>query len=148
MRCWRRFVKGGDATRGQVVFNGSKAACNSCHAIGYIGGTLGPDLTKIGQVRSERDLLEAVVFPSVSFARGYESAFVQTKSGVLHTGVLRADGPDEVVLSTVAGVDARIPRGDIADMQPGTVSLMPPGFGDVLTRTELADLLAFLREAK
>jgi putative membrane-bound dehydrogenase-like protein len=141
-------VRGGDAARGQAVFNGSKAACISCHTIGYGGGTLGPDLTKIGQVRGERDLLEAIVFPSVSFARGYESASVQTKSGVLHTGVLRVDGPDEVVLSTPAGVDTRIPRRDIAVMQPGVVSLMPPGFADVLTRTELADLLVFLREAK
>jgi putative heme-binding domain-containing protein len=130
------------------VFNGSKAACISCHAIGYAGGTLGPDLTRIGQVRSERDLLEAVVFPSVSFARGYEPAVVQTRSGVVHSGVLRVDGPDEIVLSTPAGVDTRIPRNDVADVQPGVVSVMPPGFADVLTRTELADLLAFLRAAK
>ena len=144
-------VRDGDAARGQVVFNGSKAACISCHAIGYVGGTLGPDLTKIGQVRSERDLLEAVVFPNVSFARGYEPAMVRTKSGVVHNGVLRSDGPDEIVLATPAGpasIDTRIPRSDIAEVQPGTVSLMPPGLGDVLTRAELADLLAFLRAAK
>ena len=133
------------------MFNGSKAACISCHTIGYVGGTLGPDLTRIGQVRSERDLLEAVVFPSASFARGYEPAVVQTRSGVLHNGVLRVDGPDEVVLSTPAGsvsIDTRIPRSDVADVQPGVISLMPPGFADVLTRAELADLLAFLRAAK
>jgi putative heme-binding domain-containing protein len=141
-------VRDGDAAKGQVVFNGSKAACISCHTIGYVGGTLGPDLTRIGQVRSERDLLEAVVFPNVSFARGYEPAVVRTKSGALHNGVLRNDGPDEIVLATPAGVDTRIPRMDIAEVQPGVVSLMPPGFGDVLTRTELADLLAFLRAAK
>ncbi len=144
-------ARDGDAARGQAVFNGSKAACISCHTIGYAGGTLGPDLTKIGQVRSERDLLEAVVFPSVSFARGYEPAVVQTKSGVVHNGVLRVDGPDEIVLSTLAGpvsIDTRIPRNNVADVQPGVVSLMPPGFADVLTRTELADLLAFLRAAK
>ena len=141
-------ARDGDASRGQAVFNGSKAACISCHAIGYAGGTLGPDLTRIGQVRSERDLLEAIVFPNASFARGYEPVAVTTKAGVLHTGVLRVDGPDEVVLSTPGGVDARIPRSDVADVQPGVVSLMPPGFADVLTRAELADLLAFLREAK
>jgi putative membrane-bound dehydrogenase-like protein len=144
-------VRDGDAARGQIVFNGSKAACISCHTIGYVGGTLGPDLTRIGQVRSERDLLEAVVFPNVSFARGYESAVVQTKSGVLHSGVLRVDGPDEIVLSAPAGpgsIDTRIPRNDVADVQPGVISLMPPGFAEVLTRAELADLLAFLRAAK
>jgi len=144
-------VRDGDAARGQVVFNGSKAACISCHAFGYAGGTLGPDLTRIGQVRSDRDLLEAIVFPSVSFARGYEPAVVQTKAGAVHNGVLRVDGPDEVVLSTPAGtasIDTRIPRHDVAVIQPGAVSLMPSGLADVLTRAELADLLAFLRAAK
>ena len=141
-------VANGDVARGQAVFNGSKAACVSCHAIGYAGGTLGPDLTRIGQVRSERDLLEAIVFPSASFARGYETATVHSKSGALHSGVLRADGPLEVVLVTPSGVDTRIPRAEVADVQPGTVSLMPAGFAEVLTRSELADLVAFLRAAK
>ncbi len=86
-------VQGGDVGRGQTVFNGSKAACLSCHAIGYIGGRIGPDLTKIGQVRGERDLLEAVVYPSASFARGYEPVTVRTRSGALRSGVLRSDAP-------------------------------------------------------
>lgn len=141
-------VATGDVARGQAVFNGTKAACASCHTIGYVGGTLGPDLTRIGQVRGERDLLEAIVFPNASFARGYETATVQTKAGVLHSGVLRADGPIEVVLLAPTGVETRIPRTDVAEVQPGTVSLMPAGFADVLTRSELADLVAFLRAAK
>jgi putative membrane-bound dehydrogenase-like protein len=141
-------VRDGDAARGQVVFNGSKAACISCHTIGYAGGTIGPDLTRIGQVRSDRDLLEAIVFPSASFARGYEPVVVQTRSGAFHTGMLRADGPVEIVLSTLSTVDTRIPRNDVTDVQPGSVSLMPPGLADVLTRSELADLVAFLRAAK
>ena len=36
-------------------------ACTLCHKIGYRGGQLGPDLTSIGRIRSERDLLEAVL---------------------------------------------------------------------------------------
>ena len=55
-------LQGGDITRGQAVFNSTKVACYSCHAIGYMGGRIGPDLTRIGQVRSERDLLEASSF--------------------------------------------------------------------------------------
>ena len=30
-------------------------------------------------------------------------------------------------------------------MQPGTISLMPAGFAEQLSRQELADLLAFLK---
>jgi putative membrane-bound dehydrogenase-like protein len=141
-------AQGGDVARGQTVFNSGRAACLSCHAIGYIGGRIGPDLTRIGQVRGERDLLEAIVFPSASFARGYESVIVYRRSGQALSGVLRSDAPDEVIVFDAAGTETRIPRPDVADIQPGTVSLMPPGLGEILTRQELADLLAFLRAAR
>ncbi len=141
-------VQGGDVARGQTIFNGSKGACLSCHAIGYIGGRIGPDLTRVGQIRSERDLLEAVVFPNASFARGFEPMRVRTRAGQVHAGVLRSDAPDEVVLSAVSGPDMRIRRQDIAEIEPGTVSLMPPGYADLLTRQELADLIAFLKAAR
>jgi putative heme-binding domain-containing protein len=141
-------VQGGDVIRGQAVFNNPKVACYSCHAIGYMGGRIGPDLTRIGQVRSERDLLEAIAYPSASFARGYEPVVVRTRSGQIYTGVLRNnDLPDEIVLATERD-ETRIPRRDIVDMQPGTVSLMPPGLIDQLSRQELADLLAFLKATR
>jgi hypothetical protein len=56
--------------------------------------------------------------------------------------------PEEVVLSTVTGTEVRIPRKDVAEMEPGTISLMPSGYGELLTRQELADLLAFLKAAR
>ena len=141
-------LQGGDIRRGQAVFNSPKAACMSCHAIGYMGGKIGPDLTRIGQIRSERDLLEAIVFPSASFARGFESVVVTTEAGETHSGVLRSDLTDAVVLATAAGAEARILRRDIVDMQPGTVSVMPPGLDEQLTRQELADLVAFLKATR
>jgi putative heme-binding domain-containing protein len=138
-------LPGGDVVRGQTVFNSPKVACSSCHAIGYIGGRIGPDLTRIGEVRTPRDLLEAIVYPSASFARGYEPVVIRTRSGELRTGVLRNNElPDEVVLANERE-EMRVPRRDIAEMQPGTISLMPPGLADQLTRQELADLLAFLK---
>jgi putative heme-binding domain-containing protein len=141
-------LQGGDINRGQAVFNNTKVACYSCHAIGYMGGRIGPDLTRIGQVRSERDLLEAVLYPSASFARGYEPVVIRTRSGEVHNGVLRNnDLPDEIVLATERD-ETRIPRRDIVDMQPGTVSLMPQGLADQLTQQELADLLAFLKATR
>jgi putative membrane-bound dehydrogenase-like protein len=137
-------VRGGDHVRGQLLFNSPKAGCHACHTIGYKGGTIGPDLTSIGQIRSERDLLEAIVFPSASFARGFESVVVTTTAGDTVAGVLKSEG-DPVVVVLVDGQERRIPRADVADMQPGAISLMPAGFGEQLSRDELADLLAFLK---
>ena len=138
----------GDIRRGQVVFNGQKTACMSCHAIGYLGGKIGPDLTRIGQIRSERDLLEAIVYPNASFARSYEPVIVSTTSGATHSGVVRSDRPDEMVLATSAGEERRIPRQDIDEVTLGTISIMPSGLAEQLTRQELADLLAFLKATR
>jgi hypothetical protein len=58
------------------------------------------------------------------------------------------DAPDEVVLTTSATEEVRIPRSEIAEMRPGTVSVMPSGLDEQLTRQELADLLAFLKATR
>ncbi len=138
-------VKNGDVRRGQAVFNSTKAACSSCHAIGYLGGNVGPDLTHVGQVRTERDLLESIVFPSASIAQGFEPVVVTTKDGKLYNGLLRKQGPDEIVLVTGANQEAHIARDDIDDMQPSKVSVMPAGLEQQLTPRELADLVTFLK---
>ncbi|MDQ3349492.1 MAG: hypothetical protein M3545_16195, partial [Acidobacteriota bacterium] len=78
----------------------------------------------------------------------YEPVTVRTRAGELRQGVLRGDLPDEVLLATGERDEVRIPRRDIVDLQPGTVSLMPPGLDEQLTRQELADLLAFLKAAR
>jgi putative heme-binding domain-containing protein len=141
-------LKSGDIRRGQAIFNSPKAACFTCHALGYLGGKVGPDLTSIGQIRSERDLLEAIVYPSASFVRSYEPMIVVTKSGEEFSGVLRRDSSDEVVLATGAETEARIARADIVEMRPGAVSVMPTGLDEQLTRQELADLVTFLKGTK
>ena len=138
----------GDVHRGRAVFNGTKAACVTCHAIGYLGGKVGPDLTNIGEVRAPRDLLESIAFPSASFVRSFEPVIVATRDGRVASGILRKDDPQEIVLTTGAEQEARIPRGEIDEMRPGTVSVMPAGLDQQLSPQELADLLAFLQACK
>lgn len=138
----------GDIRGGQAVFNSPKAACTSCHKMGYVGGTVGPDLTSISQARTERDLLEAIVYPSASFVRSYEPVIVKMKDDEEYSGVLRKDAPDEVVLATGPNTEARVSRSDIAEMRPGRVSVMPGGLDEQLSKQELADLVAFLKGTK
>ena len=141
-------LKDGDIRRGQAVFNSEKTACRTCHTMGYLGGKVGPDLTKIGQIRNERDLLESILYPSNSFVRSYEPILVVTKAREKYSGVLRKDAEDEVVLATSATEEATIARADIVEMRPGTVSVMPSGLDEQLSRQELADLMAFLKAAR
>ncbi|NDF00957.1 MAG: hypothetical protein EB034_22215 [Verrucomicrobia bacterium] len=141
-------VRDGDVRRGHQLFSSQKAACSTCHAIGYLGGKLGPDLTRIGQVRTEMDLLESIVYPSASFVRSYEPFTVVRKDGEDVTGIVRKDAPDEVILANGPETEVRIARADVVEMRPGKVSLMPDGLEQALTKQELADLLAFLKAAK
>jgi putative membrane-bound dehydrogenase-like protein len=138
----------GDVRRGHQVFGSAKAACVSCHKVHYVGGLVGPDLTKIGGIRSDRDLLEAIVFPSASFVRSYEPVKVETKDGKVFSGVLKADAPDEVVLTVNATDEVRIARANVDAVTPGTVSIMPAGLDQQLTPQELADLVAFLKSLR
>lgn len=135
----------GDIRRGQLVFTSPKTACVTCHEIGYVGGRLGPSLSGIGKVRTERDLLEAVVYPSASFVRSYEPMVVVNKDGDDFSGVLRKDAADEVVLATGPETEQRIARADIAEMRPGMLSVMPQGLDTQLSKQELADLVTFLK---
>jgi putative membrane-bound dehydrogenase-like protein len=141
-------LKDGDIRRGQAVFNSTKAACAACHPFGYLGGNVGPDLTKIGGIRQERDLLEAIIFPSASFVRSFEPVVVATHNGKVFNGLLKGETADEIVLATGPKETARIARSDIEEMRPSTVSVMPSGLEQQLTTQDLADLIAFLKNAK
>lgn len=141
-------VHTGDVRRGQIVFNSQKAACATCHKIGYRGGEVGPNLTKIGQIRSDRDLLESIVFPNASFVRSFEPVTVATLSGKVHGGILKGNGPDGVVLQVSAVEEVRIAREQIDEILPGNVSVMPAGLDQQLSPQDLADLVNFLRACR
>jgi putative membrane-bound dehydrogenase-like protein len=138
----------GDIRRGQLVFNGTKGQCAACHKIGYVGGLVGPDLTRVGGIRSERDLLESIVFPSASFVRSYEPVRVTTADGRTLNGILKKDAPDEIVLVVAADKEERVARADVESVAPSSVSVMPAGLDQQLTVQELADLVAFLKACK
>jgi putative heme-binding domain-containing protein len=141
-------LSGGDIRRGQAVFNSPRAACAACHAIGYLGGTVGPDLTHIGKVRTERDLLESIVFPSASIVRSYEPVVVVTKAGKFINGLIRQETADAIVLATGPNQEVRLARDEIEEIQPSKVSVMPAGLDQQLTPRELADLVTFLKACK
>lgn len=141
-------VASGDIRRGQLVFKSAKTSCLACHAIGYLGGKTGPDLTRIGQIRTERDLLESILFPSASFVRSYEPVKIALANGKVLQGLVRSETATELVIQTGPDQESRISRQEIEVMEPSTVSVMPAGLDNQLTSQELADLVAFLKACK
>jgi putative heme-binding domain-containing protein len=141
-------VSSGDIRRGQAVFNSTKAACTACHKFGYLGGLAGPDLTRIGRIRNDRDLLEAILYPSLSFVRSYEPVVLVTTDGRAINGLVRNETATEITLATGPNQEVRLRRDEIEEMQNSKVSIMPAGLDKQLSLQELLDLVAFLKNAK
>jgi putative membrane-bound dehydrogenase-like protein len=138
----------GDVRRGQAVFQSTKAVCASCHAIGYLGGRVGPDLTRIAEIRTKRDLVESIVFPSASIVRSYEPVSIETRSGMIYNGLVKQETAEQVELITGTDRTERILRSDIEETRPSRISVMPAGLDKQLSRQELADLVEFLQTCK
>ena len=137
----------GDTRRGHAVFHSSKAACSTCHRLAYGGGTMGPELTRIGETRTERDLLESILFPSLSFVRSYEPVLIITTDGRTISGTIRDENDDEYVIEVNADQQVSVRRDEVAEIEPSLVSVMPAGLDRQLSTQELADLVAFLKNA-
>ncbi|HEV3137248.1 MAG TPA: PVC-type heme-binding CxxCH protein [Pirellulales bacterium] len=141
-------IGSGDAGQGENVFFGTRAACAACHRVGGRGEKIGPDLSKIGEARNHRDLLEAILFPSASLARGYESFHVVTKSGQVASGLLSRETSTAIYLRTTERAEIRVERSDIEELSPSQTSIMPQGMDKVISPRELADVVAYLQSLK
>ncbi len=135
----------GNPTAGKQVFTNRQTGCSLCHRIGSEGGRVGPDLSTIGQRRNQRDLLEAVIFPSSSLARGYESHALLLTDGRALSGLITRETADSIVLRSADQNEIRIPRNLVEEMKPSPLSVMPAGLENALSKQQLADLIAYLQ---
>lgn len=138
----------GDAKNGKAAFVAGKGACMTCHKIGEIGRSIGPELTHIGRIRSKRDLLESILYPSESLARDFESFSVTMKDGAVHFGLIQRETSDTIYLTDLAGTEKPLPRVNVKSATPVPVSLMPQGLETALTRQELLDIIAYLKSCQ
>ena len=99
------------------------------------------------RIRSQRDLLEAIVYPSATIARYYEMVEVSTDKGTI-AGLILKDGVDELILSAAPGAEQAVPLEEIKRSRYANTSLMPQVFDGLLTPEEIADLIAYLAQAR
>ncbi len=67
------YLEGGNAKRGRrIFFNNKIANCTRCHTINGEGGTLGPDLSDIGQRKSRRYIVKSLLKPNAMMAASYD----------------------------------------------------------------------------
>ncbi len=142
-------VTQGDARRGAIVFYQPHLLCASCHEKGGRGEGLGPDLATLGKIVQPHELVEAILEPSKTIRKGYETVTVVTKDGKTLTGRLVEDRPDAVVLREPApdGRTFKLPRAEIDARRDNGPSIMPAGLVNQLgSRQDFVDLVRYLIE--
>ncbi len=136
--------KGGDAAAGRPAYD---KLCASCHRFGGIGTDVGPDLTTITSRFKRKDILESILWPSKVISDQYQAEMIELKDGSVITGVLVRESAAAVIVRTGDNPEkpVAVPKGQIANRAPSTVSLMPAGLLDGLTHDEIANMLAFMQ---
>jgi len=138
----------GNASRGRVLFHDERVSCGVCHRIEGRGGQLGPNLTRIGRIRQPDDLLEAILYPSSTVVNGYEHYVLEMADGESYGGIIQRETKDAIYLKNASMRAVRVARSQIHRVTTSSISVMPSGSDQVLSRQELLDLVAFLETCR
>ena len=134
-------VRRADATRGRQLF---EKHCAPCHRVGNEGGEIGPQLDGIG-LRGLARLAEDVLDPSRIVDQAFWRTLIRLNDGRVLSGLVReSTDANRIVLIDETAQEHLIDRSEVEEMRRVRVSPMPANFGEVLSRRDLYDLLAYL----
>ncbi|MGI9470701.1 MAG: HEAT repeat domain-containing protein, partial [Rubripirellula sp.] len=132
--------------RGMAAF--MKANCSQCHVLEGHGVNLGPDLKQVTKRYKDTKLLRQLLEPSTEINEKYQSYKFLLVDGRVVSGVIVKDSKKHLDVMTTLLTPTkltRVTKADVEQQVKSTVSAMPAGLLDVLTRTEINDLLSFLQ---
>ena len=137
----------GDVQRGRKIFSKN---CSECHRIGDLGVAVGPyigDFTQKPNVRNNASvILESILNPNRAIDANYMSYTIVTTAGNVLTGIVAQETGVSVTLQQSKGKRQTVLRRDIELIRSNQTSLMPEGFEKNISLTQMADLIAFLKE--
>jgi putative heme-binding domain-containing protein len=139
----------GDAGRGRAIFAAESIVnCKSCHRLEGVGVPLGPDLSKIGSKYPRAELLQQILDPSRSVDPQYTVYRLETRSGLVSSGLLVERNEKAIVLRDAQNQEIWTAVSDVESLTPQKPSLMPDLLLRSLTPQQAADLLEYLASLK
>ncbi|MFO1485376.1 MAG: PVC-type heme-binding CxxCH protein [Verrucomicrobiaceae bacterium] len=131
---WAFNAKAGEQTFQQL--------CAVCHAMGGVGGKLGPDLA--GSWRNGLDyFLENIIDPNAVVGDNFQLHVLTKKDGSVVSGVIEQETDTAITVRTVTE-SVVISKSDLKDRQKTPVSLMPPGLLEALPERKALEMLKYL----
>ncbi|MDF1812128.1 MAG: DUF1080 domain-containing protein [Verrucomicrobiales bacterium] len=142
---YQKAIKGlkGDPVAGKQVFQ--KGTCFTCHKKGEMGVDVGPSLADV-KIKPDGALLTDILDPNRAVEERWAAYQIETKSGQNYAGLVAAETGNTVEIRVPGGHSETIPRDQITKTTSTGLSLMPVGLEAAISKQEMADLLAFLKQ--
>lgn len=147
----------GDPKTGEALFQSS--GCAGCHMIDGQGGSVGPDLSRIGDMRGPASLKQRLIDPGAHLPQngtGYYTAkwteylmfrAVQ-KDGQVVEGMRVGENSFVIVLKDVTGKFHALWKPDLRSLQQEPGKSLMPSFKNTLSSAQMDDLVAYLMTLK
>jgi putative heme-binding domain-containing protein len=123
------------------------ANCVACHRLNGAGQETGPDLAKLDPKLKPADILRDIIEPSYRINEKFYSYVFETQSGKLVTGLVVEETPGLVKVSEnplTKTAPVVLKKSEIVERKKSTISIMPKGLLDKLSREEILDLVAYV----
>lgn len=134
-----------DFGNGKAMF--AATLCSSCHGMNGEGGSVGPDLSQLGNRFSAEDILESIIDPGKVISDQYASTLFYLKDGGSVLGRLINEDGDKYYVSQnpfMPEMLVEISKDDVSKRIYSDLSIMPPGLINRLNEEELKNLMAYL----
>ena len=138
----------GDAVRGAILFAQKSLDCATCHSQGS-ADRIGPDLTRVNANQDDTHFVDAILRPSKTISKGYETTKILTDDGRLLSGRIVRESADQIVLREITGNQnlVNLDKQVVEHRQADAVSAMPDKLADQLNdKQQFLDLVRYVME--
>ena len=118
--------------------------CAVCHKLGEQGKVLGPQLEGVG-ARGVQRLCEDILWPDRNVDEAFKMTIMVLDGGESVSGLVSDRTAESLLLTDQTGKQRRILLSDIEQEKLSKLSLMPGNFDELMTDSELASLIGYLR---
>ena len=137
-------VVDGNPETGELLFLQN---CSTCHRRGDQGGALGPNLSRITQVRSLEALINSVRSPSAAIARGYKPVLVTTEDNEQVQGVIKREDAFSIQIMDTDQYLRGFSKISLREINYEEQSWMPVFSESELTNQDLNNIISFLQSS-
>jgi cytochrome c oxidase cbb3-type subunit 3 len=148
----------GDPKKGEAVYNSS--GCSACHMVAGQGGSIGPELTRIGAARGAAGLKQRLLDPAANLPKlggggmmgnswtAYAMYRAVEKDGHVVEGIRMSEDSFTITLKDATGKFHGLRKPDLRSLEREPGKSIMPSFKDTLTTEQMDDLVAYLLTLK